>query len=67
MKRKKISQKIISILLTAGMLISLLAGCGGTPQKEGGNNVSETGESASAETGEAGTAKTGDYPVIRVP
>ncbi|MCI8977675.1 extracellular solute-binding protein [bacterium 1xD8-48] len=67
MKRKKISQKIISILLTAGMLISVLAGCGGTPQKEGGNNVSETGESASAETGEAGTAKTGDYPVIRVP
>ena len=41
MKRKKVT-KMVGFLLTAAMLSSLLAGCGGTPEREMAKNSADT-------------------------
>ena len=50
-------KKQLSMLLAAGMAVSLLAGCGGTPSSTGSDST------ATADTG-ASTAATGDATAI---
>ena len=54
-------KRVISLLLTAGMLVSLVAGCGSKAQT---SDASGTGNTAGTETA---SAENGEYPVIRVP
>ena len=53
-------KRLISMLLTAGMLVSLVAGCGSKAETPGAS-----GDSNAAGTETAST--NGEYPVIRVP
>lgn len=53
-------KRLISMLLTAGMLVSLVAGCGSKAETSGAS-----GDSNAAGTETAST--NGEYPVIRVP
>ncbi len=56
-------RRMISMLLTAGMLTSVLAGCGdGTDKK-----TDDSKDTASASTSSADGNEETDYPVIRVP
>ena len=56
-QRRTLMKKQLSMLLAAGMAVSLLAGCGGTPSSTGSDST------ATADTG-ASTAATGDATAI---
>ena len=45
-------KKVLSMILTTGMVLSMLAGCGSTAQETSGNN-SETTTAANTETKDA--------------
>jgi ABC-type glycerol-3-phosphate transport system substrate-binding protein len=62
-------KRFISLLLTATMLVSLLAGCGSkaTTATEGDDATVATDTTTTDTTTDAGTTTTDEYPVIKVP
>lgn len=58
-------KRIISLLLTMSMAVSLLAGCGSSSGASAGGD--ETASQADSAGSTESASKTGEYPVIRIP